>query len=167
MRCFHSLTVPTALAALSLAAAACSQPGGATSPTPAASQPARHAVSGLEVIPLTISQGGKSHAFRVEVAATMEQQQKGLMFRTAMGADEGMLFPSDMPEPRSFWMKNTVIPLDIVFIGPDHLISNIAANAVPYSLDPIPSSGPAIAVLELNGGRAAQLGIGPGARVAW
>jgi uncharacterized membrane protein (UPF0127 family) len=78
-----------------------------------------------------------------------------------------MLFPSDKPEARSFWMKNTVFPLDIVFIGPDHLISNIAANAVPYSLDPIPSSGAAIAVLELNGGRAAQLGVMPGARVSW
>jgi len=84
-----------------------------------------------------------------------------------MGPDEGMLFPSDAPAQRTFWMKNTVIPLDIVFIGPDHLISNIAANAVPYSLDPIPSSGAAIAVLELNGGRAAQLGIMPGARVTW
>jgi len=97
----------------------------------------------------------------------MEQQQKGLMFRTKMGPDEGMLFPSDTPALRSFWMKNTVIPLDIVFIGADHMISNIAANAVPYSLDPIPSSGPAIAVLELNGGRAAELGFTPGARVSW
>jgi len=101
------------------------------------------------------------------MARTMEQQQKGLMFRTAMGPDEGMLFPSDTAEQRSFWMKNTVISLDIVFIGPDHLISNIAANAVPYSLDPINSAGGAIAVLELNGGRAAQLGITPGARVTW
>ena len=155
---------------LSLMVPACSPQAAenatAPAPTPAAT-PARHSISGLEVIPLTITQDGKAHAFRVEVAATMEQQQKGLMFRTAMGPDEGMIFPSDMPEPRSFWMKNTVIPLDIVFIGPDHLISNIAANAVPYSLDPIPSSGAAIAVLELNGGRAAQLGIKPGARVAW
>jgi len=97
----------------------------------------------------------------------MEQQEKGLMFRTTMAPDEGMLFPSDTAELRSFWMKNTVIPLDIVFIGPDHLISNIAANAVPYSLEPITSAGPAIAVLELNGGRASQLGIVPGARVNW
>ena len=64
-------------------------------------------------------------------------------------------------------MKNTVIPLDLIFIGPDGLVTNIAPNAVPYSLEPIPSSGPAIAVLELNGGRAAELGITPGARVAW
>jgi uncharacterized protein len=159
-------SLPIAFAALAFSAA-CSSQTSAPAPTSAAATPAKHPISGLEVIPLTISQNGKSHAFRVEVAATMEQQQKGLMFRTAMGPDEGMLFPSDTPELRSFWMKNTVIPLDIVFIGPDHLISNIAANAVPYSLDPIPSSGAAIAVLELNGGRAAQLGIMPGARVSW
>ena len=165
MRWSRSFSLPIALAALACSAA-CSSQTASPAPTPAAT-PARHPISGLEVIPLTISQDGKAHAFRVEVAATMEEQQKGLMFRTAMGADEGMIFPSDMPEPRSFWMKNTVIPLDIVFIGPDHLISNIAANAVPYSLDPIPSSGAAIAVLELNGGRAAQLGIKPGARVSW
>ena len=148
-----------------MSAAACSQPSAAPAPTSAT--PAKHPLSGLDVIPLTISQNGKVHNFRVEVARTMEQQQKGLMFRTKMGPDEGMLFPSDTAEQRSFWMKNTVIPLDIVFIGPDHLISNIAANAVPYSLDPINSAGAAIAVLELNGGRAAQLGIVPGARVTW
>jgi uncharacterized membrane protein (UPF0127 family) len=157
------LFLPIAFAMLALAGAACSQ----ATPAPAAATPAKHPISGLDVIPLTISQSGKSHTFRVEVARTFEQQQKGLMFRTAMAPDEGMLFPSETAEPRSFWMKNTVISLDIVFIGPDHLISNIAANAVPYSEAPIPSKGPAIAVLELNGGRAAQLGIVPGARVSW
>ncbi len=165
MRWSRTPALALAVAALACASACSSQ---ATAPAPtAAANPTRHPISGLEVIPLTIDQDGKAHAFRVEMAQTEEQQQKGLMFRTAMGADEGMLFPSPAPEPRSFWMKNTVIPLDIVFIGPDHLISNIAANAVPYSLDPIPSSGPAIAVLELNGGRAAELGIEPGARVTW
>ena len=89
------------------------------------------------------------------------------MFRTRMGADEGMLFPFDPPRQASFWMKNTVIPLDIIFIGPDRLVSNIAANATPYSLDPLPSAGTAAAVLEINGGRAAELGIVPGAKVAW
>jgi uncharacterized membrane protein (UPF0127 family) len=126
-----------------------------------------HPVSGLEVIPLTISQDGKEHRFRVEVARTDAEQAQGLMFRTEMGPDEGMLFPTERPQARSFWMKNTVIPLDLIFVGPDGLISNIAANAVPYSLEPIPSSGAAIAVLELNGGRAAELGIKPGARVKW
>jgi len=156
-------TLPIAIAAL----AACSAQTAAPSPTPAAAQPAKHPLSGLDVIPLTISQNGKVHTFRVEVAATMAQQEKGLMFRTTMAPDEGMIFPSDRPEARSFWMKNTVIPLDIIFIGPDHMISNIAANATPYSEDPIPSAGEAIAVLELNGGRAAQLGFTPGARVTW
>jgi uncharacterized membrane protein (UPF0127 family) len=165
MRWSQGLTLSLAAAALASSAACSSQ---SATPAPAqATAPARHPISGLEVIPLAIMQNGKSHAFRVEVAQTMEQQQKGLMFRTSMGPDEGMLFPSERPEARSFWMKNTVIPLDIIFIGPDHLISNIAANAVPYSLDPIPSSGEAIAVLELNGGRAAELGFTPGARVTW
>jgi len=157
-------TLRIVMMALAIGAAGCS----ARTPAPAPAVPAAtHPISGLEVIPLTISQNGKVHRFRVEVARTPEQQEKGLMFRTAMGADEGMIFPSDPVGARSFWMKNTVIPLDIVFIGPDHMISNIAANAVPYSEEPIPSSGAAIAVLELNGGRAAQLGIMPGARVTW
>lgn len=159
------LALPIAMAVLAFAGGACSQ---AATPAPAsAAAPAKHPVSGLDVVPLTISQNGKVHTFRVEVARTLEQQEKGLMFRTSMGPDEGMIFPSDVPQGRSFWMKNTVIPLDIVFIGPDHLVSNIAANAVPYSLNPINSDGPAIAVLELNGGRAAQLGFTRGARVTW
>jgi len=164
MRWSQSVSLPIALAALLVGSACSSQ---ASAPAPAAAVTGKHPISGLDVVPLTISQNGKSHAFRVEMAGTMEQQEKGLMFRTAMAPDEGMLFPSDTAELRSFWMKNTVIPLDIVFIGPDHLISNIAANAVPYSLEPINSEGAAIAVLELNGGRAAQLGIVPGARVSW
>ena len=89
------------------------------------------------------------------------------MFRTAMGADEGMIFPYDPPQTVSFWMKNTVIPLDIIYIGPDHRVINIAANAVPYSEASLPSLGPVIAVLELNGGRAKQLGIAAGSRVDW
>lgn len=159
--------LPTILASLALAIAACSPQAAVPAPTADPAMPARHPISGLDVIPLTISQNGKSHGFRVEVARTKEEQEKGLMFRTSMGPDEGMLFPSSFPQVRVFWMKNTILPLDIVFIGSDHLVSNIAANATPYSLDPIPSDGPAIAVLELNGGRAAALGITPGARVDW
>jgi uncharacterized membrane protein (UPF0127 family) len=89
------------------------------------------------------------------------------MFRTEMGADEGMIFPKEPAQMRSFWMRNTVIPLDMVFIGPDHRIVNVIADAEPYSLDPRPSAAPVIAVLELNGGRAAELGIGPGDTVTW
>ena len=162
-------TLRIVMMALAMGAAGCSAqtPARTPAPAPAAATPARHPISGLEVIPLTISQNGKVHRFRVEVARTPEQQEKGLMFRTAMGPDEGMIFPSNPVGARSFWMKNTVIKLDIVFIGPDHMISNIAANAVPYSLEPLNSDGPAIAVLELNGGRAAQLGFTRGARVTW
>ena len=155
------------LAALALSVACCAPQAAEPSPSPGNEAASVHPVSGLEVIPLTVTQNDTVHSFRVEVAKTPAEQAKGLMFRTEMGPDEGMLFPSDYPQQRSFWMKNTVIPLDIIFIGADGRISNIAANAVPHSLEPIPSAGAAIAVLELNGGRAAELGIMPGARVAW
>jgi uncharacterized membrane protein (UPF0127 family) len=132
-----------------------------------AAAPSRHPTSGLDVIPLTITSTKGRHAFRVEVARTAAEQAKGLMFRTAMGADEGMLFPRNPPDRASFWMRNTVIPLDLVFIAPDRRILNIAANAVPYDETSLSSAGPVIAVLELNGGRAAQLGIAPGDKVDW
>ncbi len=128
---------------------------------------ARHPVSGLEVVPLTIVSAGKRHRFRVEVARSDAEWSKGLMFRTAMGANEGMIFVDRPPQPASFWMRNTVIPLDLVFVGPDRRIESIAANAVPYSLSPIASKGAVMAVLELGGGRAAQLGLAPGDRVEW
>ncbi|MGD9473003.1 MAG: DUF192 domain-containing protein [Novosphingobium sp.] len=156
---------------LALLLCACSPSTGdsaASAQTVAAPQAgARHPESGLRVIPLSVTFAGKRHDFTVEVAGSSAEQAKGLMFRTRMGADEGMLFPFDPPRQASFWMKNTVIPLDIIFIGPDRLVSNIAANATPYSLDPLPSAGTAAAVLEINGGRAAELGIVPGAKVAW
>jgi uncharacterized protein len=128
---------------------------------------ARHADSGLELRPLTIVSGGKRHVFRVEVARTTGEQAQGLMFRTAMAPDAGMIFPMNPNRQASFWMKNTVIPLDLVFIGPDRRIESVAANAVPYSLTPISSEGAVSAVLELNGGRAAQLGLKPGDKVEW
>ena len=84
-----------------------------------------------------------------------------------MGPDEGMIFPFDPPRGASFWMRNTVIPLDLIFVAPDGRISNIAANAIPYDETPLYSGGEAKAVLELNGGRAAELGIKPGDRVEW
>ena len=127
----------------------------------------KHAVSQLPVIPVTVTHDGKKHSFRVEVAGSAEEQDKGLMFRTAMGANEGMIFPMEPARSASFWMKNTVIPLDLVFIGPDKRIESIGANAVPYSLSPIGSRGSVSAVLELNGGRAAQLGLATGDRVEW
>jgi len=159
--------LPIFLAAIALAA--CSPQAGSASPSGAASQAEarRHPVSGLEVIPLAVTRDGASHTFQVEVARSGAEQEKGLMFRTSMGADEGMIFPREPAAPAAFWMKNTVIPLDIIFIGPDGRITNIEANAEPYSLTPRLSQGAAAAVLELNGGRAAELGIGPGDSVSW
>ena len=140
------------------------QDSGAATSTQA---PAAHPVSGLRVVPLTVEAGGTAHRFRVEVAESAEAQARGLMFRTEMGADEGMIFPYAAPQQLSFWMRNTVLPLDLIFIGADKRVINVAANAAPYSEQQLLSDGPAIAVLELNGGRAAQLGIGPGAKVSW
>ena len=126
-----------------------------------------HPVSGLRVVPLKVTSVGKAHTFKVEVAATPQEQAKGLMFRTELGPDEGMIFPTDPPRRAAFWMRNTVIPLDIIFIGTDHKVLNIAANAVPYDETPLPSTGVAAGVLELAGGRAAELGIKPGDKVKW
>lgn len=155
----------SATAAFLLVVAGCSQGGQEAVAKPGA--PAVHPESGLTVVPLTIRSGSKTHEFRVEVARTEAEQAKGLMFRARMGPDEGMIFPEDPPRRAAFWMKNTVIPLDIIFVGTDHRILNIAANAVPYDETPLPAAGMAIGVLELNGGRAAELGIKPGDKVEW
>ena len=146
---------------------ACSPQAAENTPTSAATQASIHPVSGLEVIPLTITSQGKTHAFRVEVARTPQEQAKGLMFRTEMGPDEGMIFPYDEPRVLSFWMRNTVISLDLVFIDEQHRIINIAENAVPYSEASILSAAPGVAVLELNGGRTRALGIVAGNKVDW
>lgn len=89
-----------------------------------------------------------------------------MMFRTSVGPNEGMIFPMDPPRDVAFWMKDTLVPLDIVFIRPDGGIARIS-TATPRSLEPIPSGEPVSAVLELKGGRAAELGIRPGDRVDW
>lgn len=149
------------------ALAACSPMSADAGQKAATTAPARHPTSGLEVVPLTIASANGRHTVRVEVARSGEEQAKGLMFRTAMGADEGMIFPMEPARQASFWMKNTVISLDLVFIGPDKRIESIAANAVPYSLSPITSRGNVSAVLELNAGRAAQLGLAAGDAISW
>lgn len=150
--------------------AACSPGESATARAQApatASESVRHPVSGLEVIDLVVERGTKKLPFKVELADTPEAQARGLMFRDTLGDNEGMIFPSAAPEPRSFWMKNTPLSLDIIFIGTDGRVLNIAANTVPYSLDSVRSDGWASAVLELRAGRAAELGIVPGDRVSW
>ena len=123
--------------------------------------------AGLEQIPLTIASNGKIHRFTVEVARTGPEQQQGLMNRASRAPDRGMIFPYDPPQPVAFWMKNTLIPLDLIYVAPGGRILRIEVNAVPLSLDQLPSGGPVEAVLELAGGRAAELGIGTGDMVEW
>lgn len=106
------------------------------------------------------------HAFTVELAVTPEQRAQGLMFRRKLAPDAGMLFDMGRHAGRAaMWMKNTYIPLDMLFIEADGKIESIAERAVPHSLETISSRGPVRAVLELNGGTAARLGIEPGDRV--
>jgi uncharacterized protein len=116
---------------------------------------------------VTIAQGSTTHRFSVEIARTPAEQAQGLMNRTSLPADGGMLFPFPTPKFASFWMKNTFIPLDILFIRADGSIDRIAENTIPESLEPIVSGGEVAAVLELAGGTAARLGIDETARVSW
>lgn len=112
-----------------------------------------------------LTQQGAEHAFTVELALTPQQRAHGLMFRREMAADAGMLFLFAREAPRSFWMKNTYLPLDILYLDREGRIVSIAADTTPLSETPIPSGEPAMGVLELNAGTAARLGIAPGDRV--
>jgi uncharacterized protein len=110
---------------------------------------------------------GQAHALRVELARTAAEHAYGLMFVKQLDADAGMLFLNRQDRPQRFWMKNTLIPLDILFIAADGRIVNIAPCTEPLSLNVIASEGPARAVLEIRGGRAAELGIQPGDKVIY
>ena len=123
--------------------------------------------AGLEQVPLTIRSATGTHRFTVEVAETPEQQAQGLMNRQSLAPDRGMIFPRNPSGDASFWMKNTLIPLDMIFIRADGTIARIAENTVPLSLDPVPSLEPVAAVLEIAGGRSAELGIKAGDTVSW
>jgi uncharacterized membrane protein (UPF0127 family) len=123
-------------------------------------------------LPLTIKSANGSHGFVVERAKTVDEQARGLMFRTDLKPDGGMLFwpyppTGGAPVVANFWMKNTPSSLDIVYIRGDGTIARIAENTVPFSEAPIPSGEPVGAVLELMGGRAAELGIAEGDLVTW
>lgn len=111
-----------------------------------------------------VTAAGVQH-FKVEVADTFATRERGLMYRKRLAADSGMLFDFKTVQPVSFWMKNTLIPLDMVFIGADGRIVSIARNATPLSETPIASAGPVLDVLELRGGRAAEIEAAPGDRV--
>jgi uncharacterized protein len=117
-------------------------------------------------VPLTIRSANGEHHFTVQIAATPEQQEHGLMFVRSLAGDQGMIFPYDPPQNVAFWMKNTLIPLDMVFIRADGTIARIA-TAKPLDETPVPAGEPVAAVLEIRGGRAAELGIREGDRVEW
>lgn len=128
-------------------------------PKPAATRPSAK----LDTVEILTSRGRVK--FTVELAVTKAEQARGLMFRKSLAPDRGMLFPYNPPQRAAFWMKNTLIPLDILYIAPDGRVLSIARNAVPRDETPIPSGGVVGGVLEIPGGRAAQLGILPGDRV--
>lgn len=117
----------------------------------------------LETLEIVTSRGRAR--FQVEIAATRPEQERGLMFRKSLAPDRGMLFTYAKPQPAAFWMKNTLIPLDIIYIAPNGRVLSIVRNAQPHSETPMPSGGVILGVLEIAGGRAAQLGLLPGDRV--
>lgn len=150
--------VLTALA-LTLALAGCRGGDGGSSQVAAAT------------VTVTITSANGRHVFAVEPARTEAEQAKGLMYRTDLTPDGGMLFwpypPKGAPQVANFWMKNTPTPLDIIYIRSDGTIARIAENTVPMSETMVPSGEPVGAVLELVGGRTSALGIAEGDRVSW
>lgn len=110
---------------------------------------------------------GKPVSFIVEIADTPSKREMGLMYRKEMAADRGMIFIFSQESPQSFWMKNTPLPLDMIFINADKEIVGIVERAVPFSLDPRGVSTPSQFVLEINGGLAQKHGIRAGDRVGF
>ena len=147
---------------MAVALAACNaQPQSANAATENRAQTA------LQQVPLTIRSGAREHRFTVMVARSPGEQAAGLMFRQSLAPNEGMIFPYDPPQEVGFWMKNTLIPLDMIFIRADGTIARIAEQTRPHSLEPNLSGEPVAAVLEIRGGRSAELGIKAGDRVEW
>jgi len=120
-----------------------------------------------EHAPLQIVTRHGRRRFVVEVARSADQQERGLMCRAHLDADKGMIFPMVPPRPAAFWMKNTMIPLDIIFVTPEGRIESIKRRARPYDLTPLASGGSVNAVLELAGGEADRRGIHEGDKVIW
>lgn len=121
--------------------------------------------AGLPRSEVQVVTGSGTHRFQVWIAADDQSRERGLMFVRSLRPDEGMLFLFERPQFAAFWMKNTYLSLDLVFIRADGVVVNIAENARPQTLDPIPSAAPVKAVLELLAGTAAGIGLAPGSRV--
>jgi uncharacterized protein len=152
----HLLAVPTFALARALA------PAGAFAQAPEPTGPQPELPKEKLVI---VTRDGAKHLFNVEMALTPEQQRVGEMFRKTVPADGGMLFDWGHPQQSMMWMKNTLVPLDMVFINQDGTIRSIAEQTVPESLATVDSRGPVRATLELAGGVTAKLIIRVGDRV--
>ena len=123
-------------------------------------------VSAEDLGRVTVTGSGRSHEFSVEVASEPKERQRGLMYRRSLAPDHGMLFDFGQPQQISMWMKNTYIPLDMLFIDEAGTIVTLAERTTPFSERTIPSGAPVRYVLEINGGRAEALGIRAGDRVS-
>ena len=124
------------------------------------------------LLPVVVRTAKGAHRFDVEVARTQQEQAKGLMFRKEIAADGGMLFPMEPPRTASFWMKDTLIPLDMLFMdGPPHQehisVIGIVHEAEPRTLTHRSVSAPSVYVLEVPGGWARKMGISVGSRASW
>lgn len=163
----RSLVLAAVLLGASLGASACTaREGVAPAPASRVDINAPHATSPDFVTePLSIETAKGRLDYRVEIADDDAERQHGLMYRTSMPDMHGMLFIFPQAKPQAFWMRNTYMPLDIIYIGADGAIVSIQANARPFDESALPSEGPAIGVLEIYGGKAAELGIKPGDRV--
>ena len=111
---------------------------------------------------VVVQADGRAVPFRVEVASTPEEHARGLMYRSHLDADAGMLFVFDQPQVQRFWMKNTLIPLDMIFIGADHRIAGVVENAAPETETERMVPARSQYVLEIGGGLASRLGIHAG-----
>ncbi len=114
---------------------------------------------------VTVVTSAGAHTFHVDIADDPDEQRRGLMFRRELAEDAGMLFLYERQQPLSYWMRNTYISLDIIYIDQEGRIVSIAERTTPLSERSIPSAGPAIAVLEVLAGTSARLGFTPGDEV--
>ena len=147
-----------ALALLLLAGTLAAPPARAADPSP---EPLDH----FPTSELVLEAGGRSYPFKVWMATTDARREQGLMYVKSLPPQRGMLFVFEYPQVLNFWMKNTKIPLDLLFIAANGQVIRIAENAEPESLATISSLGAALGVLELAGGTAKTLGLRPGLRV--
>jgi hypothetical protein len=129
--------------------------GAAAGPTQAACTPGQ----------VDLRWAGGQARFSVEVAADEAAREKGLMFREHMASSAGMIFVYDAPRHAKFWMKNTLIPLDMIFADETGRVTVVQSDAIPQDLTPIDGGEGVMYVLEINGGLAARIGIGAGAEM--